>query len=164
MVGGAGLHYWLTLFVVVSSAKDSMHARFHMWGVCGHAWCHLCHPLATRAGPAKPRMGSQKSKQKSPRMVSRHPPVYLSHTSNFHNNHCLGTRLRCVFAFCTSDCSGRQPPKESSLVRTKSERLFDKKTRYFCDATLQSGHWWGGAIVTEEREVRVINFSFYFGS
>ena len=114
MVGASGLHNCLTLFVVVSSAKDSMHARFHMWGVCGHACCHLRDPLATRAGPAKPRMGSQKSKQKSPRTVSRHPPVYLSHTSNFHHNRCcLGTlgkkRSHCAFAiwpvaFCTSSC------------------------------------------------------------
>ena len=87
----AGLPNWPTLFVVVSSGKDSMHARFHMWSVCGHAWWHLRDPLATRAGSAKPRMGSQKSKQKSPRTVSRHPPLYLSHTSNFHHNHCLGT-------------------------------------------------------------------------
>ena len=175
MVGGAGLHNWLTLFVVVSSAKDSMHARFHMWGVCGHAWCHLCHPLATRAGPAKPRMGSQKSKQKSPRTVSRHPPVYLSHTSNFHHNRCcLGTfgkkRSRCAFAiwpvaFCTSSC---EPDcwggwAKENCGANKEWAVVGQKAEIFLRRGIgQSGQH--QAIVAQEREaaIRISIFQLSF--
>lgn len=41
-----------------------MHARFHMWRVCGRAWWHLCHPLATRAG-RRNRAWGRKSQSKS---------------------------------------------------------------------------------------------------
>ena len=168
MVGGVGLQNWPTLFVVVSSGKDSMHARFHMWSVCGHAWWHLRDPLATRAGSAKPRMGSQKSKQKSPRTVSRHPPLYLSHTSNFHHNHCLGTlgktRSRCAYGrpfvhlVLSLTAHGGQ---KRILGRTKSERLLGQKAEIF----LRRGIARVGstrAIVAQEREaimIKTLQFS-----
>ena len=98
--------------------------------------CHLATLWQHELG-AKPRMGSQKSKQKSPRTVSRHPPPYLSHTSNFHHNHCLETRsCICYLAFCTSECSGWHQ-KRVLWFEQRVSGCWSKKPRYFCDAASQ---------------------------
>ena len=131
MVGGPELHNWWTLFVLIPCMLDSI------CGVCGRvwiAWWHLRDPLATRAGPAKPRMGSQKSKQKSPGTVSRHPPLYLSHTSKFNHNH---RPLKKQIALCICNLvvsSAAHGGQKRILGRTKSRGCPDKKQRYFCDA------------------------------
>ena len=87
---------------------NSSHAGFHFWcGVCGLSrWhpCLACHPLATRAGSAKPRFGSQKSKQKSPATVSRHPLCTSRiHSTSLHLNHLVPikrTRIEKQGSFC----------------------------------------------------------------
>ena len=75
MVGGAGLQnwqrlslWWFRLLQRVPCMPDS---------ICGRCvWPCLVapsRPSGNTSWAAKPRMGSQKSKQKSPRTVSRHP-------------------------------------------------------------------------------------------
>ena len=104
--------------------------------VCGPAWWHLRDPLATRAG-RRNRAWGRKSQSKS-RLGRFHDTPSVPLAYNFQHN--LGTRSHCyVFPFATSDCSGWQGGQKG----TKSERLSDKKPRYFCDAAsqLQSGQW-----------------------